>query len=169
MYDTKVREYFELYCKFKNKYEHTFNQYELDCFLLDMKYKLGDALEDVDTVVVPETSNVGFLNLLSQLDKNVFVIKKRTVEQIRLELDKQSMMRSERQKLYASISDMTTLKVAAIAGNQRKRFTNILFEKTKVDGRVAFLDDSVFSGFTLQAARAAIEGELVKYIVLFSK
>lgn len=129
---------------------------------------LNTKLEQFENVVIPETSNKNFLTLVQNLDKDVHVLEKNDMHSIRAILDTQSMMKSERQKLYAALDTMTSVKMAAIAGNQRKRFIDCLFKKHPLKNAV-FLDDSVFSGYTFAAALSAIEYPTTANIVLFSK
>lgn len=168
LFDTKVRANFELYCKFKSKYDFDLSEAEIATLTEQVQAYVNTQLGDIQSVVIPSTTNSLFLNIVKTLGKKVFVLEKNDNASIKKELDQQAMMRTERQKLYAAIDSMDTIKMAAIAGNQRKRFINCLFKKCPVEN-AAFLDDSVFSGCTLTASLAAIEHPTLKNIVLFSK
>lgn len=160
-----------LYKKMKQKYGFSFSNEEKKQFtrtILDelVTFKVW---QEAITLIVPQTTNQFLLNFLDNVDKEVKVLVKRDKVDILHELDKQVMMKAERIKLYQSIEVMKEVKMAGIAGNQRKRLVSLLFNELDSDlTEGLFFDDSVFSGYTFLAAQ-----EKIKFnhhnLVLFSK
>lgn len=79
-------------------------------------------------IIVPETTNLLLKNFLSFLKKNIIFLKKNDKQHIVEEIKKQNMMKSEAKKLLLALDGMKTVKIADIAGNQRKRFQSCLFQ-----------------------------------------
>ena len=77
----------------------------------------------------------------------------------------------KREKLFSSLDEMNRVKIAGIAGTQRKRFIQCLFEELNVDdiGQTIFFDDSIFSGYTFLAAQYRLKNLPHDNIVLFDK
>lgn len=174
-YDLKQRQVQESYFKMKNKYEHSFSKEEKINFINLARQDLSscEAWQNAEIVLVPETSNQLLLELCKS--KELVIIYKNDKEVIKEALDKQFFMKTEREKLYTSLDNNgSKVKMANIAGNQRKRFVEFLFkeivlneeQKTK---NCVFLDDSIFSGYTFLAAQEAIKNINHENIILFNK
>jgi pyruvate formate-lyase activating enzyme-like uncharacterized protein len=160
-----------LYKKMKQKYGFSFSSLEEQEFT----HQVLDELEkksmwqEAKTLIVPQTSNQFLLHFLEKVNKEVYFLKKKSKSDILHELEAQDMMKTERVKLYAAIEAMKDVKMANIAGNQRKRFISLLFNE--LDSSITeglFFDDSVFSGYTFLAAQEKIHFTH-QNLVLFSK
>lgn len=173
LFDLKDRENELKYFKMKNKYEHQFSPEEKELFQEEISNKLSDLLKEIDVLIIPETSNQCLLDIIKLTKKDVIILEKNTKENIIQDLNNQTMMKDERTKLLNSIAEMEVLKIANIAGNQRKRFVGNLFKQLNKEQfenkKIAFLDDSVFSGYTFLAANHILFGLNFKKIILFSK
>lgn len=160
-----------LYKKMKRKYGFSFSKEEEAHFTEHIFNELENNVlwNGAKNLIVPQTSNQFLMNFLNKVDKNIVVLTKRHKLDILHELDGQVMMKTERAKLYQSLELMQEVKMAGIAGNQRKRLIHLLFSELRndiTDG--LFFDDSVFSGYTFLAAQAKIIFEH-ENLVLFSK
>lgn len=71
------------------------------------------------------------------------------------------MMKFERAKLHKSLNTSSVIKMADIAGNQRKRFVDCLFKAVQCSNDVVLIDDSIFSGHTLIAAKEALRRQIL--------
>lgn len=153
------REDKEHYFKFKQKHGYQFTADEsqlLEQALIEwvLPY-IKEAVNAKMTVVTPETQNVFFTALLDELKKHISfehqVLVKKDVGSLKLELLQQPMMKAEKEKLVSTLDAMTTLKVAKLAGNQRKRVEAHLFKPLPEVKKAFILDDSFMSGTTLRA------------------
>lgn len=171
LFDLKDRDRLDLYFKMKGKHGFCFSEGERESFMKECQSWVEAQLGRVDGLAIPETSNAFLIELSQRLSPKLMPLKKRSIEQLRLALDGQAMMRAEREKLYAAMDEMTDFKINLVAGNQRRRFESILFEpqETPFTGRLALLDDAVFGGSTQRAAVSALGREPDASIVLFSK
>ena len=123
-YSLNIVENFQLYLKFKNKYEYSFTFDEFLQFSETVLNKLNSTPSwmESDIVIIPETSNINLLSILEQSNKKVCILKKSTKTKIIQKLEEQSMMKAEKSKLFKILEEMETVKIANIPGNQRKRF-----------------------------------------------
>lgn len=158
----------------KNKYGYSFLPEEKISFQQQVVKKLSPHLSPNSTLIVPETSNLCLLEIAQLTGCPTILLKKNMKEKILLDLDNQAMMKAERQKLISSINAMETVKIANIAGNQRKRFIGSLFQPLNEylildKSDVVFLDDSIFSGYTFMAAQHVLTQYQPKNFVLFTK
>lgn len=176
LFDLTDRELQVNYFKMKNKHDFSFTDAEKLKFNDDImiRIKLGGYIDNIDTILIPETSNILFTDLVFSLGKDVVILKKRTISELKFCLDYNFMQKSERHKLYASMDSMDSIKLANIAGNHRKYFIDILFYiplniKPNVGGNCLFMDDSLFSGVTYQAAANVISPLVLDSLFLFSK
>lgn len=161
----------DLYKKMKQKYGFSFSKEEEVFFIQEILEELVkyEVWQDAKTLIVPQTTNQFLLKFLDTIDKNIIILKKEDKDTILDKLQPQNMMKSERIKLYQAIEQMKDVKMAHIAGNQRKRLTSILFKE--LDCQITnglFFDDSVFSGYTFLAAQEKIHFKH-ENLVLFSK
>lgn len=173
-FDLKNRDYEINYFKMKQKYGNTFTDQEYLHFEKNVLEFLNPLLINIDTLVIPQTGNDTLLNLAKLTSKNIFILEKNTKETMVTAVLEQPMMRSEKTKLMNMLDSMDTIKMAQLAGNQRKRFVNCLFKKPDTKtiqqlGKIALLDDSIFSGYTFVAANNALENMQQQNIILFSK
>lgn len=160
-----------LYKKMKQKYGFSFSEDEEKAFmqLVLAELESNPIWQEAHHLIVPQTGNQFLLHLLDKVNKNIHVLKKKSKADIFQALEGQDMMKAERIKLYQTLDDMKEIKMALIAGNQRKRFIGLLFDKLEVDVTEGlFFDDSVFSGYTFLAAQEKINFTH-QNLVLFSK
>lgn len=173
-FDLKNRDNEINYFRMKQKYGNSFSQEQYEQFNALVLGNIMSLLSDIDTLVVPETGNNMLLEIAKTTNKNIFILEKNSKEDIIAALSEQTMMRSEKIKLMTMLEGMDTIKMAQLAGNQRKRFVDCLFKKPNSDtldklGSIALLDDSVFSGYTFMAANSALQSKQKSNIILFSK
>ena len=135
------------------------------------KLKLNPLWVNAETLIIPETGNLSFIELAHMSGKQVITLHKASKEDIQSHLNTQPMMKAEREKLFASLDEMNTVKIAGIAGNQRKRFISCLFKELDITdlGKTVFFDDSVFSGYTFLAAQHRLKNIAHDNIILFDK
>lgn len=171
--DTKNKSHLETYFKFKNKNDYFFTPAQAQEFEENVYNTLIEHIDSKTLIIYPQTNNQLFLNLIDKFDNNKQQLLKNTPQQILNILSEQQMMKAEKEKLFKTIESHSTVKMANIAGNQRKRFINCLFQHICIKANAVFLDDSVFSGYTLAAAYQAIQLDsqqhTLKSIALFSK
>lgn len=171
--DIKNKDILEQYFKFKEKYDYKFSKSELEVFLEEIYKKILSINKNIpyQRVFIPETGNKNLIKLAKLLTENVVIVNKKNKNEIIQELNKQKFQKKEKESLMDSLEKMSTIKMADIKGNQRKRFVDILFNNIHED--VSFknsllLDDSAFSGFTYQALKNKLPN-VEKEIVIFSK
>lgn len=174
IFDLKDRLLETTYFKMKNKYDYSFTCEEKAQFQSQVLLSLELSLCNVDTLIVPETSNKCLLEIAYKTGKEVVVLHKNSKDNIIIAISQQTMMKAEKAKLLSSLESMDTIKIANIAGNQRKRFVECLFKPLDnaeiLKGKnVALLDDSVFSGYTFLAANHILSGLNQQNLILFSK
>jgi hypothetical protein len=126
---------------------------------------------NAQTLIIPETGNNAFIELAHMSEKKLIILHKANKEDIKSDLNTQPMMKAEKEKLFKSLDEMHTVKIAGIAGNQRKRFIHCLFEEFSImdTGKTIFFDDSVFSGYTFLAAQYRLKNIPHHNIILFDK
>lgn len=160
----------ERYFGMKKKYEYSMTQEQYDV----LQQEIVSSITPYDTIIIPQSSNMFLEKVAMQIGKKVIVVKKNSIDTIVASLESQQFMKAEKQKLHDSIAAMgDTFKINAVAGNQRKRFVQCLFEDINEElvGNVLVFDDSVFSGYTLQALLHVVQKKKHHYdtIVMFSK
>lgn len=171
----------ERYFAFKNKYGYSWGEEERQKFLREVK-SLTSELGYYDLVIVPQSQTAFLSEVAAVLGRETLVIKKNTLPALTELLSNQAFMKSEKVKLLAALDAMALgsgqFQIHNVAGNQRKRFTQILFEAVDAQvqerfsqKKVLVLDDSVFSGYTLQALEYQVKKAFSSFdtLVLFSK
>lgn len=159
------------YFKMKNKHGYSFTDTEKSEFIADVIAQLKQYIFDVDVIIFPETQNECFKEIVNTLNMEKLMVEKRSVDDMLVDLNTQQFMKAEKDKLFNSLSGTNTVKLAAVAGNQRKRFIEILFNPVSIDKskRYLILDDSFFSGTTLAGLERICAGTQYKTLVLFDK
>lgn len=155
LFDLNEQSSRELYFQMKNKYGYSFNDDErlkFENLVLDHFKSLNI---DFDSVIYAQTDNHILKSILSKLNKNQYEMKKNSATDIKLIVDGMKMSKPEKQKLMTSLSSNDIVKIASLAGNQRRRIQPHLFksEQVNVGTKVLFFDDSMFSGSTLNAVK----------------
>lgn len=160
----------------KNKYDYSFDENELKTFKNNIykELQLHTIWNDAQLLIIPETSNEVLISIAKNSGKEVVFLIKNSKENILLKLQNQKMMKSEAKKLFSIVEGLDIVKMAAIAGNQRKRFISILFKELNLsenqkDKNILFFDDSLFSGFTYLAAQDKIKELKYNTLFLYSK
>src|SRR5574343_477305 len=119
------------YFKFKNKHQYSFTDSEA----LEFKKQVQDYIAACGVfkrIVIPQTTNALFLEIVHEIG-DVLVIPKRSKEEVLEYLGLQQMMKAERKKLYTNIQSMDEIKIHLIAGNQRRRVVDVLFDVPALD------------------------------------
>ena len=128
--------------------------------------KLKELIQDVEIAMLT-TLDQGLLRSrpmalleVEDLKEEVlwFFTSKSSAKSSEIEEDAQvnlSFSKPEKQKLMTSLSSNDIVKIASLAGNQRRRIQPHLFksEQVNVGTKVLFFDDSMFSGSTLNAVK----------------
>ena len=158
------REDKEHYFRFKCKHGYSMPPEEWVSFSEQCIQWVQQQVSDLGSeicLVVPESTNVAFNELISRLGVKVCWLRKRSAQEIWAEVSKQSMMKAERAKLASVFEGLSYLRVGQLAGNQRKRVIPVLFEPVTIDMPVVLLDDSCISGTTFEGMRAALGSTVV--------
>ncbi len=177
MFDLIARSQQIEYFKMKNKHGYAFSQEEKKEFKdkVNIELKKNPDWVNATAILVPGTSNEILKEIAFESSKKVYFLEKASISEIIPALQAQSMMKGEAQKLLSQLKTLESIKMADIAGNQRKRFIGLLFKN--IDNlkeylnneKIVFLDDSVFSGITLQAAHDKIKDIPHTKIVFYNK
>lgn len=125
-------------------------------------------LNNYDLILIPETNNECFKEIIQQLNIKAVMFNKNSKEKILMDLAQQKMRKAERKKLVDSIECMNDVKIGLIAANQRMRVANLLFniQEDLTAKKVLFMDDSIFTGSTFKAISELVKIE--QACVLFS-
>lgn len=154
----------------KNKCHYCFNEEEKSHFVREVIQKIKEhyQLENYDALLIPDTKNECFKDIVAQLNLPTVVLKKNTKEQVMEQLEKQKMMKAERKKLVDNLQQMEDIKIGLVAANQRMRIANLLFniQEDLTDKKVLFMDDSIFTGSTFKAISQTVN--IQEAFVLFS-
>lgn len=158
------------YYQMKNKQNLSFNEDEKNSFIQNVITQINDNynLKSYDYILMPETKNECFKDIIKQLNMPTIIFTKATKEEVLLELEAQKMMKDERKKLMKSIEVMDDIKIGLVAANQRMRVASLLFKvKEDLTGKkLLFMDDSIFTGSTFKAICQLVKIE--EAFVLFS-
>ena len=164
------KESIKTYYKMKCKNNLFFTEEEKVNFISTVNEQLKNFLEqkEFDCILIPETKNECFKEIVKNLNYQTVMIRKRSKEEILTNLESQKMMKAERKKLVDNIMQMEDVKIGLVAANQRERVANVLFEDIESikDKKVLFLDDSVFTGSTFKAI--VNKFKVIDTVVLFS-
>lgn len=154
----------------KNKQNLFFTDKEKSLFIENVvkEFKENYDFNEYDTILIPETQNDCFKEIVKQLNKKIVIFTKASKEEVLFQLESHSMMKAERKKLKDSIESMNDIKIGLIAANQRVRVANLLFkvQEDLTDKRVLFMDDSIFTGSTFKAITKLVN--IKEACVLFS-
>lgn len=171
--DIKSRDSLIDYFKFKEKYNYKYSQEELESQLehLALQILSLNNHKKFNNVFVPETENSNLIRLSSLVSDNTIIIKKKAKPEIISLLENQKFQKDEKNALFKSIEEMSSIKMAKIKANQRKRFEDILFDDLSDDilmDNSLLLDDSSFSGFTYKALKKKVPKTTMD-VIIFSK
>ena len=154
----------------KNKLHYSFNEEERTLFVDNALKQIKEHynLQEFDVVLIPDTKNVCFKQLVEKLNMPIVVLNKNSKEYVLEQLAQQKMMKDERKKLVDCINGMQDIKIGLISANQRMRVAQLLFNVTSnLEGKkVLFMDDSVFTGSTFKAINQVVK--IDQAFVLFS-
>lgn len=170
LFETQSRTGIEQYFRFKQKHDFDFNPEEWTTFQQTTEQWLHKLQQQhhFEYIILPETSNQRLLQLCENF--HTIVLKKRTIPEILPLLNHQHFQKKEKEKLLNTLNQMNTLKIAQLAGNQRPRFIPLLFHPiTPPNQPFILLDDSAFSGTTLQAMHIATQHQALNAFTLFAK
>ncbi len=170
LYSTKDRDNLTKYFKMKSKHDQEFTENEKFDFINGVVEIIGH----YDIVIYPETSGK-ILGFIADLCGNkTIMVEKNSKSYIREALLKQKLMKAEKTSLLNVIDNEMgdIFQINKIKGNQRYRFTHILFKDfsldTKENDSVLVFDDAVFSAFTFSALNEKIDCKHDN-IAIFSK
>lgn len=154
----------------KNKLHYSFNEEEKALFVENIVQKIKEhySLDNYDVLLIPDTQNECFKQIVEKLNMPTVVFKKNSKEFVLEQISQQKMMKDERKKLVDNISSMQDIKIGLIAANQRMRVAKLLFNiSTNLENKkVLFMDDSVFTGSTFKAISEVVN--IQEAFVLFS-
>ena len=154
-----------LYFGLKNKNGHTLNSTAKTALEKSIAKDIGK----FDYIYYPESSDP-FISNIANLCGTGVVIPKNSTQFIKNDLFEHFLMKDEKASFNQIFDEMgDTFSMHKIKSNQRWRFKKTLFKDvTQYEGRIALLDDSVFSGYTLDAAYDKVPS-FVEKICIFSK
>lgn len=162
----------------KNKYNYVLTEEETKTLIntLNTFFKKDKDFKESEYLIIPETGNQFLIEWTVQTNKKVIILRKQTKDKIIQKLSEQTMMKAEKVKLLKAIEAMNEVKMANIAGNQRKRLIECLFEplnknviSTATNNKLMFIDDSIFSGYTFLAAQHVLKNINHHNRIFFSK
>ncbi|AUS02919.1 hypothetical protein NVP2275O_338 [Vibrio phage 2.275.O._10N.286.54.E11] len=164
-FDTKERENLELYFALKGKNDLTLNETAKTALIQSLASDIGK----FDFVYFPESSNP-FIKEIASLCGAPVEIPKNSKDFIKQHIFDMFLMRDEKKAFNEAFDEMgDSFQMHLMKSNQRWRTEKILFQDVaQHEGRIALLDDSVFSGYTLKAAYDKVP-EFVEKICIFSK
>ncbi len=161
------RETKKIYAKLKNKSCETINvnlsESEKVSLIAETVSALNDYVIDnnIELIILPESNNVLLRSILSYVNLPLVIINKKNKEMMVDVLNTELMQKAEREKLMNSIENMSTVKIAQISANQRKRVADKLFHVENVsvfkNKKVLFFDDALFTGSTLFAIKKMVD------------
>lgn len=170
LFEAQSRAGIEQYFRFKQKHDFDFNPEEWTAFQESTTQWLHQLQQQYhfEYIILPETTNQRLLQLCANF--NTIVLKKRTIPEVLPLLNNQHFQKKEKEKLLNTLNQMNTLKIAQLAGNQRHRFIPLLFHPIIPPTQpFILLDDSAFSGTTLEAMQIATQNKAITAVTLFSK
>lgn len=154
----------------KNKLHYSFNEEEKALFVENVLHQIKNHydLDNYDVLLIPDTQNDCFKQIVEKLNMPIVVFKKNSKEFVLAKLAEQKMMKDERKKLVDNINDMQDIKIGLISANQRMRVAQLLFNVNgNLSGKkVLFMDDSIFTGSTFKAINQVVK--VSEAFVLFS-
>lgn len=167
MYSLKDRCNVDLYFKMKSKHGFGFLPDEKGEFIEGILGELQSM--QFDRVVIPESSNEVLNLIASKSSADVSVLKKRGGLAIVEDLKQLKLQKAQMLKLVKLLGDASTVKFGGLPANLRGIISPYLFEPLPIpsDQKVLYLDDSSFTGYTLLAAKHAIQSDNVNYICMF--
>ena len=146
----------DLYFSLKNKHGLEISKKDKEIFIQDAVKKLEPLLLDTDLILYPQSSSSFISEIVYKLNKKSILLKKRTLNEIKDKLTEINFSKQELQSQINRISKMgDTFKINKIKYNQRHRYIKYLFEDIEFDKnkKIAFIDDSYFSGSTFDAVK----------------
>jgi hypothetical protein len=156
------------YFKFKNKHGYSFDNTESTIHTQNALFWIESHLTDNNIIVTPETTNTALGRIIRSLSNSIIILKKQTTADISEIVLSKPMMKAENEKLKLSLNSTDNIKVANLAGNQRKRILPFLFRPNEYAGEVILLDDSTISGTTIDAMKIAMpNATITKSLVLY--
>lgn len=156
------RETKKVYAKVKQKNEESLTSNEKDILINETVSALKEyvATHHFNLIITPESSNVLLSQILSYLNLPIVTVSKQDKLSITNTLNAEKMCKTEKEKLTNSLVGMSSVKMAQLSGNQRKRVAKNLFNIENVEvfqnKNILFFDDALFTGSTLSAIQKLI-------------
>lgn len=167
--DLKSKESMQLYYATKNRFDYSLKN--RDCFYNDLVSTLKKSVKEFDFVVIPESSKDFIKDIAEQLNKKVYILHKNNKKYIEQQLHTLHLQKAELQSHKDRILEMgDSFKINMLKANQRRKYKELLFNKVNdipVNQKGIILDDSYFSGITIESMRSITN--IKDVITIFSK
>lgn len=166
IYNLKSRENMIIYHSLKERFEyHMENRNE---FILETAEILKEEVKSYDFLIIPQSSNDFLESVVKETHKNYIVINKMSLDDIMKNIDGLGLQKREKQSHLEKMSLMNgVFKVNHLKANQRRKYINLIFEKQVVPENSIIVDDSLFSGTTMESLKYATGCK--DYITIFAK
>lgn len=158
----------KLYFALKEKHNCEISTKSRNDFIKSVALKIDLLSEEFDTIVIPESSKTlleDIVNITSFKQKKILIKNKPCY--IKTKLFDMKLSKSEFSSQIKRIDKMAdSFYIHYIKSNKRKIYIPYLFKEIETNRKVLFLDDSIFTGNTLEAAKYAIN-KIDKVISIF--
>ena len=166
IYDLKTRENMIIYHSLKERFDYRMSGRQ-DFILITAKI-LKEKIRDYDCLIIPESSNNFLEEIVKATDKKYIIIHKTSINHIIQNIDTLGLQKKEKQCHLEKIASMDgVFKVKLLKANQRRKYTNLIFEQQTAPPNSIIVDDSLFSGTTMESLKYATGCN--DYIAIFSK
>lgn len=166
IYDLKTRENMIMYHSLKERFDYRMNNRQ--DFILTTAKILKEKIRDYDCLIIPESSNNFLEEIVKTTNKKYIIIRKASINHIIQHIDTLGLQKKEKQCHLERIALMDgVFKVKLLTATQRRKYTHLIFEQQSVPPNSIIVDDSLFSGTTMESLKYATGCK--DYITIFSK
>lgn len=165
--DLKDKEAMHLYYGVKERFDYRLDN--RDDFIKDIANSLKPVIHQYDWIAIPESSSDFLSSVMKELGCPYHVVKKNNISNVLQFVETLPLQRKEKIAHIERLNSMgKVFKINLMKSNQRRKYDSVIFENnTNLQGKGLVIDDSLFSGTTLEGLKHALPS--FDFIAIFAK
>lgn len=165
--DLKDKESMHLYYGVKQRFDYTLN--DRDAFIRHIASSLSSHIENYDWIAIPESSSDFLTKVMVELQCEYHIIHKNNINNVITFLDTLPLQKKEKIAHLERLKSMgNVFKINLMKSNQRRKYETVIFDKpNNLHGKGLVIDDSLFSGTTLNGLKSVLPP--FDFIAIFAK
>ena len=170
VFDLKLKESMHQYYGVKERFEYRLDDRNL--FIHQLADTIRSFVQGYDNIYIPQSSSNFLTWLMDSLNTSYTVIPKNNLDNVYLFSELLPLQKKERiahlQRLDEMKQSGDVFKINLMKANQRRYYHPVIFDKVEnKPGRNLVIDDSCFSGTTLEGIKSVLPN--FDFLAIFSK